>query len=148
VRPLPLSNENIDFLKRVLPQVDFFAPMTAEQLDFLLPFVTAAGYDYGETVFSEGDPGDAFYVIFRGAVVVKVKSGWLGGSRQVAKLILGQYFGEMALISGEPRSATVVCPEPAELLAVKAIDFALIVEQNPQVRELIERVARDRGRGR
>ena len=75
-----------------------------------------------ETIFEEGDPGDAFYVILNGtiSVYVKVESEYSGHShmKHVAQLKAGDSFGELALITGAQRSGTVITSEPTEMVVL------------------------------
>ena len=143
MRPIPLTNARIDFLKSTLPRIDFFALMPREQLDGLMPFVIAQEFDPAERVFEQGDAGDAFYVIFRGSVAVEKKKGFFSATQRV-DLEIGNYFGEIALVQKVPRTASVVCREQTELLVLRAVDFESVLEENPAVAELIARVAAER----
>ena len=72
----------------------------------------------GATVFRQGEPGGSVYVIREGRVRVLKESN--GRQRMVATLGPGEFFGEMAVVTGNPRSATVEVLEDAELLKVPA----------------------------
>jgi CRP/FNR family cyclic AMP-dependent transcriptional regulator len=72
----------------------------------------------GTTVFRQGDPGGSLYVIRSGRVRVLKRSA--GRERMVTTLGPGDFFGEMAVVTGRPRSATVEVIEDAELLKVPA----------------------------
>lgn len=81
-----------------------------------------------ERIFTKGDPGDSLYVILRGRVAVQTES-------QDAKLMLlnildsGSVFGEIAMLDGGERTATVVAQEPTELLRIDRRDFMPFLEQ-------------------
>ncbi len=72
----------------------------------------------GTTVFRQGEPGGSVYVIREGRVRVLKESN--GRQRMIATLGPGEFFGEMAVVTGKPRSATVEVVEDAELLKVPA----------------------------
>lgn len=74
-------------------------------------------YPRAAAVVREGDPGDSLCIIVRGSVEV-LKNGQV-----VARLQSGDYFGEISLIDGEPRSATVVAVEDLTLLTITSEDF-------------------------
>lgn len=143
MRPIEMTNARIEFLKGTLPGIDFFALMSPEHLAQLLPFVIAQEFDPQEYVFAQGDEGDAFYVIFRGAVAVEKKRGFFSRTERI-DLEIGNYFGEIALVDKVPRTASVVCRERTELLLLRAADFEFVLEENPPVAELIARVAAER----
>lgn len=97
----------------------------------------------GTTVFRQGDPGGSIYVIRSGRVRV-IKEAH-GRRRIVAKLGPGDFFGEMAAVTGRPRSATVEVVEDAELLKVPATKLQEMVTGNAEVairliRHLAERL--------
>ncbi|WP_461412583.1 Crp/Fnr family transcriptional regulator [Gemmatimonas sp.] len=86
----------------------------------------------GAMIVSEGDAGDALYVVRSGEVKV-VLSGEDGREVILHVLGVGEHFGELALIDGRPRSAHVVSTQASSLLVLRRADFRRQVEQNPQV---------------
>lgn len=127
---LEVGNSDLGSLSKLLRKVDFFAPLTVGQLDQVLSHVMLFSYAAGETVFRQGDPGDAFYVVNKGKVDVKLKRFlWL--KKTVASLGEGDFFGEIALISSEPRNATVTCAEPTLLFTLISQDFQFVLKENP-----------------
>ena len=79
-------------------------------------------FNPGDAVFKEGDPADGFHLLLSGSVEV-LQRGPDGGLKRLATLKAGEYFGENALLSGEPRNATVCCLEPVEVLCLSREDF-------------------------
>ena len=71
----------------------------------------------GEVVFHEGDPGDTLHLIAKGHVAVRIATP-LGDTALLRVLGAGQYFGELAVVAPAPRSATIVCLEVVETLAL------------------------------
>jgi CRP/FNR family transcriptional regulator len=86
----------------------------------------------GELVFSEGDLADACYWVERGLVKVSVASPQ-GDERVIALLGPGSIFGELALIDGEPRSATVAAMQRTTLRRVSRDEFDILVGTNPDI---------------
>ncbi|MBM4299059.1 MAG: cyclic nucleotide-binding domain-containing protein, partial [Deltaproteobacteria bacterium] len=84
----------------------------------------------GVTIFRQGDQGDAFYLIQAGTVQVVVDSG-AGNSETVAVLGPRDWFGEMALMSGEPRSATIVAIKDATLWRLSREDWDELIKKDP-----------------
>ena len=92
----------------------------------------------GEILFSEGEKGDCMYVLLEGAVDVRV------GGKTVEQSERGALLGEMALIDGSPRVATVVATEPSRLARVDERRFNLIIQQNPFFARHVMKVLVDR----
>ncbi|MBI4376243.1 MAG: cyclic nucleotide-binding domain-containing protein [Elusimicrobia bacterium] len=135
----------LGILAGMLRKVDFFQPLKVGQIDQILPYVMLFEYDQGETVFKQGDPGDAFFIVYTGKVGVKVKTGFLGFSKLIKTLGPGEFFGEMALLGGERRAASVQCLEPTRLFALAAVDFQFVLNENPAAASEIARIASRRG---
>jgi hypothetical protein len=70
---LKLGEAELGVLARTLHDVEFFSPLTVGQLELVLPYIRLYGYDAGETVFRQGEAGDAFYIVYTGQVSIQVK---------------------------------------------------------------------------
>ena len=86
----------------------------------------------GEVVFHESDPGDTLHLIAKGHVAVRVATP-LGDTALLAVLGRGQYFGELAVVSPAPRSATIVCLDEVETLALHRDAFEEVRARHPAV---------------
>ncbi|MFY2560261.1 Crp/Fnr family transcriptional regulator, partial [Corallococcus terminator] len=84
----------------------------------------------GEVVFHQGDVGTSLYVIRRGEVAIRLSSPD-GKEVILALLARGDFFGELALLDGEPRSTDAVAREESELLALQREDFRRFLEDRP-----------------
>ncbi len=93
-------------------------------------------YAAEEVVVRQGDPGDKLYTISRGQLDVSITHS--GGQQHVAMLNEGDYFGEMAVLTGEPRSATVRTTLPTQLYSLAKSDFALLMDRVPGLRQSVE----------
>ncbi|HAM34867.1 MAG TPA: hypothetical protein DEB40_04690 [Elusimicrobia bacterium] len=138
---LQVSAPQQSFLARALRKVDFFSPLTVGQIDAVLPHISLYSYAQGETVFRQGEPGDAFYIVHVGRVIVRVKKGLLSLRRTVATLGPGDFFGEIALVSRSPRTAEVSCLETSQLFTLVAADFEFVLRQNPSAQAEMARIA-------
>ena len=95
----------------------------------------------GAVVFEEGDPGSRLYVIQAGQVRVVKRTG--GRSLTLARLGPGEFFGEMALLDQQPRSATAVVDEPARLLELDEAAFErLVLERGEVALRILKRLSR------
>lgn len=93
-------------------------------------------YPSGATVVREGDPGDALCIIVEGSVEVRT------GGRVVAQMTAGDFFGEISLFDGEPRSATVVAVDDVVLLTLKSSDFEALLKIHYVARTALESLAK------
>ena len=93
----------------------------------------------GATIVREGDPGQLLYVVVAGRLRVSV-----GGETVLAYLGPGDFFGEMALLTGEPRSATVTAEEPVQLLALGHGALKALAAEYPPVGDAIEQAMEER----
>lgn len=127
----------------MLGRFELFASLTPEQLLKLAPFVSFRKYEAGEVVIEKDDDGDAFFILYSGEVEV-TKPGFLGFEQLVTRLGPGAFFGELALLLRQPRSATVVCTEACELFVLMSGDFARLLEGEPEVGALVKQIAKAR----
>jgi CRP/FNR family transcriptional regulator, cyclic AMP receptor protein len=89
-----------------------------------------------EVVFHQGDPGDALHVITSGAVKIVLPSPE-GEEAIIATLQPGDFFGELALLDGQPRSATATSVEPTETLSLPRDVFRELVDHHPELRDAL-----------
>jgi CRP/FNR family cyclic AMP-dependent transcriptional regulator len=92
----------------------------------------------GDVVFADGDAGDRMYLVKNGSVSL-VKNG-----RELESVGPGGLFGEMALIDGEPRSASAIAGEGCELVAIEKRRFWFLVQETPYFAETVMRVMAER----
>ncbi len=96
----------------------------------------------GEVIVRQGDPGDKLYAISRGQLDVWITTG--DRERQVNALGEGDYFGEMALVTGEPRNATLRTTMPTQLYSLATADFTALMDRIPALREAVARTVERR----
>lgn len=102
--------------------------MTAESMERIFPEFATEKVDAGTVVIREGDAAERFYVIVEGGTVVT--RGGEEGTEEIARLGPGEYFGEMGLMTGQPRNATVKVSDegPAVLLSTDRQGFLAIIQ--------------------
>ena len=100
-------------------------------------------HDVGGVVVTQGDPGDAFFIVSDGKLEVVFEED--GQSRTIASLERGAFFGEMAALLGEPRSATVRAVTPVSLLRFEMPRVKDIIHDYPAVRQVLVKLALKRG---
>jgi ATP-binding cassette subfamily B protein len=138
-----------------LAKFPFFRGLEPERLTDVAALFSTETCKQGETVVHEGEKGDKFYIIVRGKVEV-VKGDAVGDAdggaavgasvegKRVAVLQDGDHFGEIALLRGIPRTATVRALEPSVLLGLRREAFLKLTQSYPHILEAVERTLRER----
>ena len=129
-------------LRRVLQQAYFLQYMSPRELDKLMTCLRAVRVFKGYEIIRQGDPGDAFYLIASGRVSVWVNKG--SQRVRVIGLRSDEYFGEMALISNEPRNATVIAEMLTELFILEKHNFDTLLMKNPGIAEKLKKAYEQR----
>jgi cAMP-dependent protein kinase regulator len=124
-----------------LASTPLFAGLAQEALEALVQQLTLVQLSGGEVLFHEGDPGDALYVIVEGEVAVSAE----GPPRvEMARLGPGSFIGEVALMTDQPRSATVAATQDAELLRIDRKTLSNVLAEHGEVLSAVLRFVRDR----
>ena len=110
----------------ILEKVPLFAGLSGRQLGKLLVKFFEKQYGPGETIFHEGDPGKALFVVLTGSVTIC--RGFNEGEELLAQLSAGGYFGELALIDDQPRFASARATEASRVLILYRSDFEDLME--------------------
>ena len=127
--------------RKALSETPLFAGLPAASLEALVEHLSLVTLEANETLFHEGDPGDALYVIAEGEVSVQAE----GPPRvEMARLGAGAFIGEVALMTDQPRSATVVATTQAELIRIDRTTLANVLAEHGDVLRAVLRFVRDR----
>jgi small-conductance mechanosensitive channel/CRP-like cAMP-binding protein len=124
----------------LLRTVNFLSVLDEERLSQLALEMKAHRFGRGERVIAEGAQGQTFYIVAVGEVSVQTGRDRL----EVARLRRGQYFGEMSLLTGEPRAATVCATVDAVLFEVDRPTFAQLFIANPDLAKQLSSLLADR----
>jgi small-conductance mechanosensitive channel/CRP-like cAMP-binding protein len=143
-RPRPAGTAGMDSLTERLAAVDIFAPLSAEELQRLAAAAENHVYAPGETIIRRGEAADSMFVVHRGRVEVRVPSEDGREQRTVAALSEGNFFGEMALFTGEPRNANVVAAEETEVLEIGRRAMKPLFDTNPELVESLSHIIAER----
>jgi small-conductance mechanosensitive channel/CRP-like cAMP-binding protein len=125
-----------------LAAVDIFAPLSTEETTMLAQAATSHVFAPGETVIRAGDPGSSMFVVHNGRVAVQLSEN--GRPRTVTTLSEGAFFGEMALFTGEPRTASIVALEETEVLEIGHQAMKLVFDANPDLVESLSHIITER----
>ena len=120
-----------------LANVPMFSACSKKDLDTLARLADEITVPEGKEIIREGDSGHEFYVVIEGKATVS------RGGHEVGALGAGDYFGELALLDGQKRDATIVATAPTELLVIGVREFVTLLEDVPQLtRKLLGGMAR------
>ncbi len=126
-----------------LPRIPLFSDLGPAAFRALTERLTLRRVADGETVLEQGEPGEGFYVVASGRFRVEKREE--SGERVVlARLGEGAFFGEMALLSGEPRAASVISEGEGELLELRADVLAALCREHPHLADSLQRFYRQR----
>lgn len=95
-------------------------------------------HEEGSVIISEGDPGDSMYVISSGEVKVYTRGTGKSGTVYLAKLGEGDFFGEVSVLTGKPRTATITASQPTELLRLDKEKLDNALAKHPGVRKVLD----------
>lgn len=125
--PAQVSTEGDADVRRELPTIPLFSDLDPESFRQVLDRLVPRSLTMGELLFRQGDPGDSIFVVTSGSVRV-TRAGMV-----LAELGEGEFFGEGAFFSHEPRNADVSAVAPAELLEIRREDLEPLMARYPGV---------------
>jgi sulfate permease, SulP family len=122
-----------------LDEIDFFDGVPKQDLDELRQLLKLREFKTGEAICREGDPGDKMWLLVKGSVSVRLDVSDNRVSRRITSLTRGTVFGEMALIEGAARSATIVADEDVACYELNDKDFDLLLREKPAIAATVMR---------
>ena len=118
----------INFLKLV----PLFASLNDDELDVIVRLSSKVKYPKNKIIFIENEEGSELYIILKGSIKVsKISEG--GEEMILAILKEGDFFGDMSLLDGKPRSATVTSNEDSILMLISGKSFEKVIEKHPRI---------------
>jgi hypothetical protein len=133
-----LKVEPIELLKTM----PFFQDISLEDMANIAVRMKLHQATAGEVITRQGEPGDHMYFISHGVVRVSVNE--LGGSRELATFMAGDFFGETSLLSGKPHAATVTAVTECTLYKLHRDDLEVAMSTQPAIRAALEEESRKR----
>ncbi|HEX9244223.1 MAG TPA: cyclic nucleotide-binding domain-containing protein [Anaeromyxobacter sp.] len=127
-----------------MPRIPIFSDLGRDAFVELMQAMVLHRVAKGESVLREGEDGTSFYVVASGRLAVTRRDETQGGHIALAHLGSGEFFGEMALLSGTTRSATITAEEDAEVLEFRADVLLDIAGRHPHVAQSLRRFYRQR----
>ena len=124
-----MNSENIIFF---LKEVPLFCNLSEEELSQFAQIAKERFFEKGQAIFYEEDMGTSFYLIVSGQVKIVVLSN--DGREHILGLLNEKnFFGEMSLLDGEPRSATAIALEDVKVIFISRDSFIRILRENPDI---------------
>jgi CRP-like cAMP-binding protein len=127
---------NDSFAREALARCPLFARADARILESLANSLRRRRFRRNEVIFHQGDPGDSLHVVASGAVKIVLPSAE-GEEAIIATLRPGDFFGELALLDGAPRSATATALEQSETLVLPRPVFVDLLDTLPGLRDAL-----------
>ncbi len=126
----PRQERRID-AKRLLSRIDWLEPLQEHELEQLAKVARPHDFDKGTIIFNEGEDGDSLYLVVEG--IANVRTGTNGSSKMIGKIEPGQALGEMSVLTGAPRRATVTAETDVHALAIHRLDLEPILRARPEI---------------
>src|SRR3989454_10306200 len=133
-----------DQLVQFLKNVKLFAELSPDSLAKLGTCLKTAEFPPAEVIVREGAPGVSMYIIKSGLVEIRKKDPTTGFDFLVAQLTEGAAVGEMSLLTGKPRSATVTTVQPTVVFTLTRADFRNLLTQHPEISLGLARILAER----
>jgi len=126
----------------LLRKVPFFQETAEEEFEKIASRLRPRTAPAGEAIIRQGDAGDSLFLVARG--VIRVTREDDGKRRNLATLMAGDFFGEMALLHQEPRTATCKAVTPCALYELRRTDLDALLAASPQIQQALEEADRRR----
>lgn len=131
------ARESIRFFE-LLKGVAILRPLAVPELALLSVLIRSVQIHPGRPVVRQGEPGTSMFLVAHGTARAEIDG------QPVGTLTAGEVLGEMSLLSGQPRTATVVAEETCEMLEIERLAFKTVLQANPEVAGEIARIVADR----
>ena len=128
---------------KLLKRVPFLAALSGEDLRWLAKRVQRRKFSRGDIIFVKDDPGESMFIVEDGAVRIYVP-GTQGADLTLAVMQPGEFFGDLSLLDGRPRSASAQASRKLTLLTLEREDLTELVESRPKAALAILRVIAER----
>jgi CRP/FNR family cyclic AMP-dependent transcriptional regulator len=126
-KKMKLRGSETNAIVGTLQKAPLWSGLTEKELKVIARSFKELKYESGGFIVRKGEAGVGFYLIVDGTVEVRTDG------RVLSRLEPGQFFGEMALLDNQPRSADVVATEPTRCLALSSWSFKSIVSEHPKM---------------
>lgn len=132
------------FAQQRVPKSPLFEVLSKDEREALVKEMDLESHDEGSVIIHEGDPGASMYVIASGEVKVYTRGTNNSGNVYLAKLGEGDFFGEVSVLTGKPRTATITASRPTELLRLDKEKLDNALARYPGIRKVLDEFYRKR----
>lgn len=132
-RSQPTSAETTNAVAEDLRSIDLFSSLSEKEIGRIAAKANVSVYAPGESIVVQGDDGDSMFLISSGSVSIQLKDVRSDRLSKIGELGPGDFFGEMSLLTGEVRSASVVAEEETEVIEVDKDALRPVFQSNPEI---------------
>ena len=142
----PEPGKDAPLFSRQVPKSPLFEVLQDDEREALVAQMELEQHEEGGVIISEGEPGTSMYVIANGEVKVYTRGSGGAGSVYLAKLGQGDFFGEVSVLTGKPRTATITASKPTELLRLDKEKLDNALSKFPGIRKVLDEFYKKRAK--
>jgi hypothetical protein len=133
------AGKNEPLFSRPVPKSPLFELLSDVEREAIVSEMEVESHEEGSVVITEGDPGTSMYLIASGEVKVYTRAtGNNGGTLYLARLGEGDFFGEVSVLTGKPRTATITASQRTELLRLDKSKLDGVLSKHPGIRKVLD----------
>ena len=132
--------------QRSVPKSPLFEVLTEEERKAFVHEMEIESHDEGSVIITEGEAGSSMYLIVSGEVKVYTRGTGNAGSVYLAKLGEGDFFGEVSVLTGKPRTATITASQRTELLRLDRAKLDGVLSKYPGIRKVLDEFYKKRAK--
>lgn len=129
---------------RPVPKSPLFEILNDVEREAIVKEMEVESHEEGSVIISEGDPGTSMYLIASGEVKVYTRGTGASGSLYLARLGEGDFFGEVSVLTGKPRTATITASQRTELLRLDKDKLDGVLAKHPGIRKVLDQFYKKR----
>jgi hypothetical protein len=127
------------FPQTTMPKISLFEALEPPEREAVIREMELEEFDEGDVIITEGEPGTSMYIVASGEVKVYTRAK-AGENIYLAKLGAGDFFGEVSVLTGKPRTATITVSQPASLLRLDKTKLDGILSSYPGIRRVLDQI--------
>jgi len=139
-----LDVRSVDDRGQLLARIELFEHLDEGEVEIVATNMRQHIYEQGETLVEKGNEGDSMFILVEGLLYVFLDIRGSGEETKVAQLVPGQFFGEMSLLTGELRSATIKAATDAVAYEITKDTMNILFENRPETAQMISKVVAER----